>query len=189
MIIEVLDAEDYDDNKMLVATNITQNGETTKVAYIIPKEAIEWRIAEYDLDPNDTETALDILLHSPHIDIPEGERLYDGITVEQARNALLSRVRAKREESDKQKAARAVAAGGTTLRKAGIDPEVAARGKMLGLLHRDPEVIAVKREIIAVHRQQADEERAKAKAKPARDRVADLKQQLEGMKNAAGTDI
>lgn len=175
MMIELLYAEDHGEDKMLIATNITQNGETTKVAYIIPRETWEWRVAEYDLDPEDTETALDILLHSPHVNIPQGEGLYDGVTVEAAREALLSRVRDHRKNSDTEKAAR------TALRKAS-DPEVAVRGQILGLLHKDPEVIAVKREVIAIHRQRADEERAKAK--PARDRLADMKLKLKEMKDA-----
>lgn len=39
-------------------------------AHIIPKDTFEWRAAEYGIDPDDTETLLQMVLHEPHIPDP-----------------------------------------------------------------------------------------------------------------------
>ena len=42
--------------------------------HAIPKVAFEWRIAEYDLDPEDEDLVFDILLHEPFIPNPRRRR-------------------------------------------------------------------------------------------------------------------
>lgn len=182
MIVEVLYAEEYDAERMTVAANITKDGVTQKFAYVIPKEAMEWRIAEYDLDPEDTDTLLDFFLFEPHVEVPQAEQLYETDTKDQAREAILSRIKAKRQESDAEKVKSRGAA-----RTAGVDPEVTARGQMLGLFHRDSEVIAVKRQIIGHQLEKAQASRRRPDP-PTSGRASDYKKMLEEMKNAANAD-
>ncbi|GAX54751.1 hypothetical protein [Streptomyces olivochromogenes] len=34
--------------------------------YVFPQDSLEWRAAEYSIDPSDVETLLDVILHEPH---------------------------------------------------------------------------------------------------------------------------
>ncbi|OKI16634.1 hypothetical protein [Streptomyces sp. CB03911] len=42
----------------------------SKVNHAFPKDALLWRAAEYGIDPTDTGTLLDIILHEPYIPDP-----------------------------------------------------------------------------------------------------------------------
>lgn len=179
MIIDVLYAEEHDSDRMLVAVNITEGADTKKIAYVIPKEALEWRIAEYGLADDDVDTVLDMLLFDPHVQVPKGSGLYEADTVEQAREVFLGLIRAKRLESDAERAK-----GGAAARSVAGD-ETAARRQMKELLHHDPEVISVKRQIVDVARQQEMTNKARTAAAPARDRVAEARLALESLKNKA----
>ena len=35
--------------------------------YVFPQNTLEWRAAEYGIDPDDVETLLDVVLHEPHL--------------------------------------------------------------------------------------------------------------------------
>ncbi|MCQ8831751.1 hypothetical protein [Streptomyces malaysiensis] len=39
--------------------------------HVFPKNTLEWRAAEYGIDPTDTDTLLDIVLHEPHTPHPD----------------------------------------------------------------------------------------------------------------------
>lgn len=74
------------------------NGTTTEHGHSIPKETLEWRAAEYDLNPADQmETLLDIVLAEPYIDESEqvgtvtGEELIDAPDIATARTRHVTR--------------------------------------------------------------------------------------------------
>lgn len=71
------------------------DGTTTEHGHSIPKDTLEWRAAEYDLDPeNDLDTILDIVLAEPYIadeDRAEGEALHDAPDIATARAKHVSR--------------------------------------------------------------------------------------------------
>jgi hypothetical protein len=74
----------------------------------MPQTILEWRAAEYGIDPTDTETLLDIVLHEPHLPMDEpdedepqamryaqgGPTLWEADSTTKARDAHLERVAA-----------------------------------------------------------------------------------------------
>lgn len=76
-----------------------------KVAiHIMPTAALEWRAAEYGIDPTDVDTLLDIILHEPHmptVDDPQqgpryadsGPDLWQADNTDTAREAHLARIK------------------------------------------------------------------------------------------------
>lgn len=74
-------------------------------AHLIPTAALEWRAAEYGIDPTDIDTLLEILLHEPHMAMTEeteeqppryadpGPALWEADSTAAARAAHLSRVK------------------------------------------------------------------------------------------------
>jgi hypothetical protein len=64
--------------------------------HAFPKDTVLWRAVEYEIDPADTDTLLDIILHEPHI-TPEDIKaqpltLTDAATASDARTAHLARI-------------------------------------------------------------------------------------------------
>jgi hypothetical protein len=175
MIIELLDVQPYDSHQMMCTLDVTDDGGTTvRTAYFLPYDAAEWRIAEYDLDPADHETVLDILLWEmhAHADVPEDLKLHHAPTVEAARTAMLGAVRARKATSDSKRAAKLRGKG------AGEDPEPAAREKMRGLCLVQDDVVEVKREHVHRQRETISEQRSASLAPPlplAGDRAAQFK--------------
>lgn len=53
------------------------NERQEKYPYVFPKFALEQRAAEYDLDPTDIPTLLDVVLHEPHVMDPMDYRNFD----------------------------------------------------------------------------------------------------------------
>lgn len=73
--------------------------------HIMPVVALEWRAAEYGIDPTDVDTLLEVLLHEPHMpteDSPQqgaravdtGPDLWTAANTDAARAAHLARVKA-----------------------------------------------------------------------------------------------
>lgn len=61
---------------------------------VFPEDTLEWRAAEYGIDPNDTATLLDIVLTEPFLtpeDWANGPTLYDADTIDDARTAHIAR--------------------------------------------------------------------------------------------------
>lgn len=70
------------------------DGRVEDGVYIFPEDALEWRIAEYDLDPDDLDSVLEIVLAECHMDpLPDDEThyLFTAETVEDARALHLER--------------------------------------------------------------------------------------------------
>ncbi|MEH0586238.1 hypothetical protein QA942_19960 [Streptomyces sp. B21-106] len=72
--------------------------------HVMPTSALEWRAAEYGIDPTDVDTLLDILLHEPHMpttDDPQhgpryaddGPDLWTADTTTAAREAHAARIK------------------------------------------------------------------------------------------------
>ncbi|MFG3051911.1 hypothetical protein ACGFZP_13300 [Kitasatospora sp. NPDC048239] len=64
-----------------VVVTTSQAGERHQHAF--PTDTLLWRAAEYGIDPDDTETLLDIILHEPHI--TPAEALAEPVTLAAAR--------------------------------------------------------------------------------------------------------
>lgn len=174
MTFRVADVQEYQGTHIMVALDVTdEEGNATKVAHLIPKDAAEWRIAEYGLDPEDGDTVLDVLLFEgqAQADVPEDYRLHRAATVREAREALLGAVQAHKATNE---------AGRPALRGAAkaADPEPNARARFWALCKVDPAVVEAKRNHVAAVR-------AELAARPlplAADRVAPFldKEMLHG---------
>lgn len=149
MIVELIDVQPYDEHRMFATVDITSDdGTTVRNAHVIPYDAAEWRIAEYELDPADPATAdtvVDILLWEGHVhpEIPEDKRLYAAATSADARDALLGAIKTRKAKSDAGKQARRAGLRGAA------DPAAAeanARARLVGLCVVDAEVVAAKQE-------------------------------------------
>ncbi|MER5750613.1 hypothetical protein [Streptomyces sp. NPDC002088] len=73
--------------------------------HVMPQDVLEWRAAEYGIDPTDTDTLLEIVLHEPHMALTEetedeparyaaGPALWEADSTATARTAHLDRVKA-----------------------------------------------------------------------------------------------
>ena len=147
MYLETLYAEPHGDDHILVALDVTDDeGKTVRTAHVFPKDTLEWRAAEYGIDPADTQTLLDIVLFEPHIEIDPDWQLYTAPTVDDARDHLLERVQERKAQSERMKPAarRSLAKG-----------ERPVHDQVLDLCHLDADVLDVKREMVRVQREQA----------------------------------
>lgn len=154
MIIKLLDVQEHGPDHLLAALEVTDDeGNVTRTVHFMPKDAAEWRVAEYGLDPNDHDTLIDVLLFEPHAhaDIADEDKLHAAPTVKHARDALLGAVRARKATSDSKRAA---ARGGKA------DPEPDARLRMKGLFAIHPEAVQAKREFVDQARERMQKEPA-----------------------------
>lgn len=70
------------------------DGTTVPLIHLMPLDTLEWRAAEYGIDPADTATLLDIVLAEPYLseeDWAAGHRLHDAPDIDIARAAHLAR--------------------------------------------------------------------------------------------------
>lgn len=73
---------------------VTRASDGRGLTHVFPKAALEWRAAEYGIDPADTATLLDIVLTEPHLteeDWAAGHRLHDAPDIDTARVDHLAR--------------------------------------------------------------------------------------------------
>lgn len=139
MKVTLVDVQEYDQNHLLAALEVAdEEGNTVRVAHVMPKDAAEWRVAEYGLDPNDHDTLIDVLIHEGHVHaaIAPEDSLHLAPTVEHAREALLGAVRARK------------AKVGPAVAKGRVHPEADARQRMAGMFLMHEGVIAAKREYV-----------------------------------------
>jgi len=178
MYLDLIDVASHGDDQILATVDVTDDeGKTVRTAYIFPKDTMEWRVAEYGIDPADTQTLLDIILFEPHVQIDPDWHLYSAPTVDDARDHLLDRVQERKAESDRLKPVKRQA-----LRKG----ERPVHDRLVDLCHMDPEVIAVKQELVGVQRQQALQVRRRDQA--VTPRAAKFQGILKEMKNAIDTN-
>jgi hypothetical protein len=72
----------------------TADGTEMRFRHEFPADTLEWRAAEYGIDPADTATLLDIVLAEPHLseeDWAAGHRLHDAPDIETARRDHIAR--------------------------------------------------------------------------------------------------
>jgi hypothetical protein len=65
-----------------------------RLLHLLPLDAMEWRAAEYGIDPADTATLLDIVIAEPHLtreDWASGTKLHDAPDIDTARRDHLAR--------------------------------------------------------------------------------------------------
>lgn len=152
-------------------------GYVEQSGHCFPKDIFEWRAAEYDIDPSDMDTLLDIVLAEPFLteaDYSEGETLRDAPTLEEARQAHVARCSQGK-----------------------LRGRVTTRGKISqpgGLLYRiktesfmDPEALSLKREFVDRERNAYRQEQAKkATREEPQDRVEKLRSSLSLLANEKG---
>lgn len=174
MILELVSSEIYEDGERIIALlDVTDDdGRTTRLAYLFPRDTIEWRAAEYDLDPlSDAELLTDIVLFEPHVTIPEEKRLYRTSKAE-AKEALLALVKAEKDKSDQGKAAKRKALPAARLAEVqGGEEEI--RRNIRAMSHVHPQVVEAKRQYV----DQQIEDQNNRPAKP--DRVTASLRELE----------
>lgn len=80
-----------------------QKPDGTLHLYLMPTVALEWRAAEYGIDPTDVDTLLDVILHEPHMPMTDdgqgpryadnGPDLWQADNTDAAREAHLARIK------------------------------------------------------------------------------------------------
>lgn len=119
----------------VTGTMLEDDGAVVPYHHAFPLDTMEWRAAEYGIDPADRATLLDIVLTEPHLtaeDQARGYRLHDAPDIETARRDHLARCVAVKLRH--RISTRAV---GTPL------------GRIRSESPMDPEVIAVKAQHVA----------------------------------------
>lgn len=96
----VLEVQDWGDRwqVLYIVEDVPETPEetvwATQAGHCFPKDTLEWRAAEYGIDPADTDALLDIVLAEPFLmpgDFTPGESLHDAPDIEAARRAHLRR--------------------------------------------------------------------------------------------------
>lgn len=70
------------------------DGSIVRGRHVFPDDTMEWRAAEYGIDPADTETLLDMVLWEPHLPDPDRPELllHDAPDIDSAREYHLKRI-------------------------------------------------------------------------------------------------
>lgn len=160
------------------------------VSHVFPEDTLEWRAAEYGIDPADTDTLLEMVLYEAHLtdeDPASTHPLYISATREEARAAQLARIQAVK-GAGKVRGVRgrsqhrgADPAKVKILLESGVDDPVAVI-KRESPIHA--EVIALKRERVERARERLASARAsrpariEAGARSVTDRVAEARERL-----------
>lgn len=167
MKITVDSAETDRDHWKIVYTVVGDDGTTTRLLYALPQDTMEWRAAEYGIEPTDTATLLDIVLVEPHLtpqDWAAGHQLHTAPDIDTARKDHVARC-----------AAAKLRCRLSTRTKGSPLARVQAESPM------DLEVIAVKREHVDLARRDIAQQQHRALAvapKSGANRAAELRARL-----------
>lgn len=164
MRITIDNVEQHDGRWHVAQTHTLDDGTASQHLHVFPVDTLEWRAAEYGIDPKDTATLLDIVLAEPHLteqDWSTGHRLHSAPDIDTARRDHLARVAAV-------KLRHRISTGGTGNPLARIEQE--------SPLH--PEVIAVKAEHVAQARRQVQQAAQPAMALSGAERAAQMRRHL-----------
>jgi hypothetical protein len=158
--------EDGQGHWSVEVTRIEDDGTVTTGCHVFPTDTLEWRAAEYGIDPSDVDTLMDIVLVEPYLTDDHwqaGSRLHDADTIEQARADHLARC------------AQAKLACRMSTRGKSAEPLRAVRERH----DMHPEALEMKREMVRRGREQ----HRTARALQSRDaeRVAGLREALDQM--------
>ena len=90
----------YGVERLMLATEITHDdGTVDRIAHVLPVDILETRAAEYSIDPADIDTLLEIVLYENYLPPQEPDdptALHNAETIQEARDALITRVRTLR---------------------------------------------------------------------------------------------
>lgn len=145
------------------------NGFVEQGCYIFPEDTLEWRAAEYDLDPSDMDSIMEIVLAECHLDpVPDEDMpvLFTADTIVEARTKHVDRCGKTRDKHF----------GNERARGKKVTPST-SNWKELFVM--DPEALELKKEIVAKARRSVREQRRAAKDNPGAERIARLRNQLE----------
>lgn len=123
------------------------DGSVVSGKHVFPSDTLEWRAAEYGIDPKDLDTLLDIVIHEPFINEPEQAvaLLYDAPSIEDARDRHLARINEVK--------SRAPRASGFSAKGKEVEPEPdPVRDQIKALSVMNPEAIEIKREFVEKQR-------------------------------------
>jgi hypothetical protein len=119
---------------------VTRAGDGHGLTHVFPKATLEWRAAEYGLDPADTDTLLDVVLHEQLFDTETAEAakssLAGAASTADARQAHLARIAASKQQGDRI----ALDGKNSPLNMIRARPGISADG------------VRMKRELVDVHR-------------------------------------
>lgn len=183
---EVKEVQDRGRYWQVVYDATLDNGTVTEHGHSIPKETLEWRAAEYELDPaTEFETILDIVLSEPYLAPEEqagslpGEELFDAPDIATARAKHINRcAKAKlRHRISTRKIPNGAA-----------ENKSSENGNPFDMIRTDavidPEVVALKREHVRRTREANAELRGKLQTEGSEDRAARVAQELGILFNA-----
>ena len=93
MRYSIREVEDWDDKWQVVYDVTLDDGTTTQSGHCFPKDTLEWRAAEYGIDPGDTAMLLDLVLTEPHLGATDwaGTQLRDAPDIPTARRDHVAR--------------------------------------------------------------------------------------------------
>lgn len=85
-------------NMWVLATEVTDDTGIQRAAHMMPEETLEWRVAEYGIDPDDKDTLLQVVLYEPHLsDASTHPRsLWNADSVDDARAFHVERINQRR---------------------------------------------------------------------------------------------
>jgi hypothetical protein len=66
--LELTNAEEYFHGSTTCWRVTYRKEDGTNHTHVFPKDTFDWRAAEYDIDPADIETLMDVVLHEPYVD-------------------------------------------------------------------------------------------------------------------------
>ena len=148
--------------RILVAMDIVDSANPAEVdhrGYSFPADTLEWRIAEYDLDPTDIRGGVEMLLMEAIMPAPQtadevAKQLLVAPTISEARVSMLARVKKARQGVNLDVARK----NGAAVVRLG-----AKNGDFIddigSLLQIDLEVVSMKRRMVAIHREKVRAER------------------------------
>lgn len=94
MTIHIKEVQEYEHHFVVIQD---RDGTEGRVGHFIPKDALEWRAAEYEIDPADIDTLLTVVLYEPLLDGNSHEHpkhLYNADSIAEAREYHLGRIKA-----------------------------------------------------------------------------------------------
>jgi hypothetical protein len=156
--MDIISVEDQGDNFAVLRRHNGVEG-----VHLFPKDALEWRAAEYEIDPSDFDTLLGIILYEPLLDDHSHlhpKHLYNAGSVAEARDFHLGRIRALRKANPLN------------------DPDDLLRHVVWPNHHMNDEAIHIKRLHVQRGRKARAAERARRAVDPEAERVAGLRSQL-----------
>jgi hypothetical protein len=72
--VTVVDVEQVNDTWRVTKDVEADDGTVTRLLHVLPVDTMEWRAAEYGIDPSDRDTLVEMVLLEPHLDDGVDER-------------------------------------------------------------------------------------------------------------------